>query len=300
MCTKHQQIDQTYLPFSAEELEQHFTGNVENQIKYYQDSANRYHSFKKKHSAKRIHGVPLSDAKLPCQIEKDERFWTVTSIKTIFDQGSDCIKRLLDAVFQNTTLENNMPSWEHFLDGKLKLYFEACLPAPKSYRNWLKNNITHRQMIPYIKYAADKDHPRMEGATHVDALLINRSKGFAWVIESKVLSDISYMISYDNYRNQIARTLDVMIENCSQNLLNGVKLEKMFFSLLTPKKFKEMPYSRLYGWLFNEYKNSPRAISRDLPHRDGYDWSSLAARMSWITFDDIHRILPKACPWMNL
>jgi hypothetical protein len=39
-----------------------------------------------------------------------------------------------------------------------------------------------------------------EGATHVDALLLNASNGFALLVEAKVLSDVSYQVSAEGIR----------------------------------------------------------------------------------------------------
>jgi len=58
------------------------------------------------------------------------------------------------------------------------------------------------------------------------------------------------------------------------------------------------PYSRLYGFLHEEYKQNPDALARDLPHRDE-EWSALARRLGWLTFEDINEVLPGACPWLN-
>ena len=41
---------------------------------------------------------------------------------------------------------------------------------------------------------------------------------------------------------------------------------KSLFAMLTPQTFKNNPHSRLYGWLMNEYKTTPSALARHLPH----------------------------------
>ncbi len=92
-------------------------------------------------------------------------------------------------------------SWEECFDTEeLTLFFETSLPSPDSYKkNWLKNNLSKRQFIPYILYSAvDKN---LEGATKVDTILLNPKNGFVVIIESKVLSDISYDTTYDTMRN---------------------------------------------------------------------------------------------------
>ena len=293
-------IDKTYLPFTADELKPHFIADVDGQIDYYQKSACRYHKFMDDHPE--TVGIPLTEAKTPRQIEKDERLWTITATKNVFDHQSrtNMLKQLLVKAFGFNPPIPILRTWEECLDGELRLYFEACLPSAKSYVEWLRSNLDRRQMIPYVLDAAALKST-LEGATHVDAMFLNVTNGFAWLIEAKVLSDVSYLISYDNYRNQIARNIDVMLDNTS---LPGSGLEKRdpeksLFSLLTPVSFKKYPSSRLYGWLMQEYKNNPYALERDLPHRKEKNWAALQQRIGWVTFEDFQEVRPGACPWLS-
>ena len=275
-------IDKTYLPFIAEELKSHFISDVDAQINYYQKSACRYHKFMQDHPD--TVGTPLTAAKKPRQIEKDEKFWTITATKNVFDHPlrTRMLTQLLSKTFGPNPPIYGLGSWDECLEGDLRLYFEACLSSPQSYVNWLRANLKRRQIIPYVLDAAARDNERtLEGATHVDAMFINLKNGFAWLIEAKVLSDVSYSISFDNYRNQIARNIDVMLDKTS---LPGSGLEsrdpgKSLFSLLTPMSFKQYPSSRLYGWLMQEYRNNPNALERDLPHRKEMNWANLQQRI---------------------
>lgn len=293
-------IDETYLPFTDEELRCHFTGDVEGQIAYYKKRAARYHKFLAEHPDKA--GIPITKARSPRQIEKDERFWTLTSLKRMFDDPSrdSHLVTLLTDTFGGDPPVMGLSSWEECLAGDLRLYFEPCLPSPPSYVKWLRGNLTSRQTVPYVLDAALRDKARtLEGATHVDALFLNPTNGFAWLIEAKVLSDVSYSISFDNYRNQIARNLDVMLDNNSQP---GFGLEvrnpdRSLFALLTPCGFKKQSSSRLYGWLIQEYQTNPAALQRDLLHRTDTDWVGLSKRIGWFTFEDLERIRPGTCGW---
>jgi hypothetical protein len=295
-------IDSTYLPFTADELRPHFVGDVDGHLAYYTKSAQRYHEFLSAHPE--TSGIPLSKARLPRQIEKDERFWTVTATKRIFDEheAKQLLQRLLAGTYGATPPIADFEDWETCLDGDLRLYFEVCLPSPPSYVQWLRSRLNSRQIIPYIVDAAARDSARtLEGATHVDAMFLNVTNGFAWLIEAKVLSDISYSISFDNLRNQIARNIDVMLDNTSQPVsgLDFRKPESSLFTLLTPAQFKSAYKSRLYGWLMHEYTSDPRSLARDLPHREGVDWTGLAKRISWLTFEDLENVRPGACPWLQ-
>lgn len=143
----------------------------------------------------------------------------------------------------------------------------------------------------------------MEGATHVDALLINSSNGSAVFIEAKVLSDISYCVQYDSIRNQIIRNLDVMLNhnNSSDANLKTWDSDKTLFLLLTPKLFKDNPRARLYVYIFSDYKSNPELIGQDLIHR-GLDFSackSISERMGWITWEDLRNINQDCCKWLD-
>ena len=294
-------IDKTYLPFSTEELRPHFICDADGHISYYEKSAHRYHKFLEDYP--NPVGIPITVAKNPRQIEKDERFWTITSIKNVFDDPTRIrmLAQLLAKTFGLKPPIHGFDSWSECLDGDLQLYFEVCLPSPKSYVNWLRANLKRRQIIPYVLDAATRDNKRtLEGATHVDALFLNVKNGFAWLIEAKVLSDVSYSISFDIFRNQISRNIDVMLEEPS---LSGTVLEKRdprksLFSILTPMCFKQYPSSRLYGWLIEEYRNNANALERDLPHRVDTDWAPLQKRIGWVTFEDLQEVRPGACPWL--
>ncbi len=295
-------IDKTYLPFSRDELRPHFTTDVDRQLDYYRTSASRYNEFLNDHPE--TAGLPLTQARVPRQIEKDERFWTITATKHVFDDPAHAriLGQLLVKAYGSTPPIRGVSDWAECLDGDLRLYFEACLSSPPSYVEWLRSNLNRRQMIPYVLDAAARKHSHtLEGPTHVDAMFLNVTNGFSWVIEAKVLSDISHSISFDHHRNQIARNIDVMLDNTSRP---GTELEKRnpersLFGLLTPARFKDLPHSRLYGWLIREYRSKPEALARDLSHRTGVDWPLLSRRIGWLTFEDFEASRPGTCPWLR-
>ena len=295
-------IDETYLPFTTEKLRPHFVGDVDGQLRYYQESASRYQEFKLSHPDAR--GIPLTEARVPRQIEKDERFWTITATKWIFDAPDKeaLLARLLAKAYGSVPPLTGIPDWPACLKGDLRLYFEACFPSPKTYRDSLRSQLDRRHLIPYVFDAAEREDARaLEGPTHVDALFLNRTNGFAWFIEAKVLSDVSCSISFDVFRNQIVRSIDVMLDGAStpEAALQGRDPERSLFCLLTPAWFKGSPHSRLYGWLMQEYATKPEALARDLSHRQGVDWARVSRKIGWLTFEDFQDTRPGACPWMR-
>jgi len=306
-------IDPVYLPFTAEELLEHFAPvpgdeqrkDPQRHLKYYLTSAKRYHSFQRSHPERK--GQPLSAMKVPCQIEKDERFWVAACLMKCFRSASpvSAFSALLSRAFGSVPPVSGFASWEAALRGNLHLFFEVSLPSPAAYREWLRENLTKRQLIPYVlnaAYKGDSNRIRtsLEGPTHLDALLLNEQNGFAVFFEAKVLSDTSHSISFDVARNQIARNVDVMLEPHPglPRPLNQRDPARTLFALLTPRYFREHPGSRHYGVLLPQYQADPASLGRDIAHRSDVDWPEVSRRLGWLTFEDCQEVEPGACRWL--
>ena len=294
-------IDAVYLPFSEGELKEHFLRGPDEQVRHFTGSARNYHEFLEANANNLA--VPQDRARRPCQIEKDERFWTATAVMKLIKAPNrvDVLVALLARAFDSHRPPLDMfDDWQSCLTGNLQLALEASLPSPPSYCSWLRENGADQHFIPYVERARERNtEGKLEGATSADAVIVNVDNGFALLIEAKVLSDISKDVSFDTFRNQIARNLDVMLEDGqAPKWLAARKAKHSLFALLTPRCFKARPHSRLYGFLYEEYKHDPTALARDLPHRDE-DWPALARRLGWFTFEDISEALPGACPWLK-
>jgi len=294
-------IHPTYLPFTPDQLGHHFTGDVDANVEYFRRSADRYRAF---FEGGRSPIQPLSRSRRDRQIEKDEKFWTATALKTVFDSKDRVpfLREILAGAFGSRPPLSAFATWDECLEGDhLNLLFEAQLPSPSGYVAWIRKNLKNRHLIPYVFDAAEASGRRLEGATHVDAILLNPTNGFGVLFEAKVLSDISPSVSFDCLRNQVARNIDVMLDR-QETLPPPLSLrnpDRSLFALLTPAMFKEQPHSRLYGWLLEDYRNTPSALGRDLPHRRREDWFPVSKRLGWVTFEGINRVAPGACPWME-
>lgn len=305
-------MHEVYLPFTEGQLLRHFApvnGSKElipeRFLNYYKASIRNWCGHADGCSDRR--GKSISELKLPYQMEKDERFWVVTCLMKYFysDDRVGNFAKLLQSCFGEKPPIEDLLSWEDCLTGKLRLYFEVSLPSPPSYKEWLKENIKSRHMVPYVLDAACKKNSNeirlgLEGPTHVDAILLNEKNGFAVIFEAKVLSDISSQITFDVTRNQIARNIDVMLEknDLLPEPLRRRDPSRTLFALLTPKIFKDQQHTRLYSWLINEYMNSPEALKRDLPHRNDFEFSSISKRIGWLTWEDCETVLLEACSWL--
>ena len=297
-----------YLPFPEQQLLSHFADvrkngrcvKNEEHLKPYKDSIERYKKYLADNPVRRKKS--LKEMRLPCQIEKDERFWIATCTMTIFHSKSRSqeLTKLFRNGYGETPPIRGLNSWDECFGEELHLFFEPNLPSPSSYKEWLLKNLNKRQFIPYVLESAE-GKVNLEGATNVDAILLNSKNGFAVIIEAKVLSDISYEITYDTMRNQIARNIDVMLEKNEKlcDPLNKRDPEKTLFLFITPKLFKENSSSRLYGYKFNEYKTNPASLSADLPHRDNCDWQNISSRLSWLTWEDSKDVNKDCCRWLK-
>lgn len=300
-------IHPIYLPFTEGQLLSHFLSAKEGSpsenpkyLDYYRESIRRYIGYCRENPDRR--GKSFSGLKLPCQVEKDERFWVASSMMTMFysSNRTEELIALFRRAYGDSPPIEGIGSWTECFSGDLRLFFEPSLPSPWVYKEWLSENLAQRQLIPYILDSAYQKR-NLEGATSVDALLLNTRSGFAIIIEAKVLSDISYGVVYDVMRNQLIRNIDVLIENNHHlaDPLNKREPDKTLFLLVTPKLFKDNPTTRLYGHKFNSYKCDPRSLALDLPHRSGIDWEGLSKRLGWLTFEDFKSVNSDCCRWLG-
>lgn len=277
-------LNEMYLPFTEEELQGHFVDTAADHLGYYRN-----------HLAK--------------QMEYDERFWVVTTLKKLFDAHVDANGQYRNALTQVLDCCLNSPpdgysNWRDALGKEPRLLFEVAMPAPNAYRAFLKSH--YHEVTLNLKSLEGKRAPRtrFEGQTWVDAVLVGDT-GVAVLFEAKVLSDVSCRIHYDVTRNQIARNIDVMLEpgqeQSSVPLLQTRNPELSHFVLLTPEIFKnDYPESRLYGWLMEKYKDDPKLLAGHLSHREEAGTVEHASRrMGWLTFEKCNKKLPGACPWMK-
>ena len=301
-------VHEKYMPFTEEQLLSHFADvkrygkpfkNTKH-LDYFRKSKERYISFCNNNPDRK--GKPYKEIRFPCQIEKDEKFWVAACMMTIFHnpKRTEQLVHLLKRAYGDSPPLKGTSTWEYCLSGDLHLFFEANLPSPRLYKKWVSKNLSKRHFIPHVLDSA-YNKTGLEGATDVDALLVNSDNGFAVLIEAKVLSDISYDVTFDVLRNQIVRNIDVMLEKNEQlcDPLDKRDPEKTLFLLLTPKVFKDNPGSRLYGYKFNDYKSNPQSIAQDLPHRLDYDWQNISSRLGWLTWEDFHSVNKDCCVWLE-
>jgi hypothetical protein len=302
-------IDQTYLPFTPSQLLEHFApvagrGDPNRYLTHYVTSQRNREEFRRSN----VVGPAVRDPRLirlGNQMEKDERFWVVAALMSIYHRAPDrsaAFSALLSRCEGLQLPIGRFSTWKEALGEHQELYFEANLPSPPRYRHYLQEHSNERTLaIPNLREAARTRGGRLEGATKVDALLIAPDTGFAVLFEAKVLADMSTGIEFDVLRNQMIRNIDVMLDNNAALRwpLNLRDPDATCFVLLTPELFRENRESRLYGLLFDRYKNDPELLHKYLPHRDEVALARVPSRLGWLTWEDCNAVQPGSCAWLD-
>lgn len=283
------EIHPIYLPFAPEQARQHFLGF---------DDAGKDPDRHTNAWRRRIDQSPSKD---PAFLARDETLWTAASLMAVhysLDPAlawTDLLTRSLGGDPPIGTSE----TWKDLMAGDLELYFEVGLRSPNSYKKWLSRHLSERHPLTEQREVSSQRGLSLEGRTHLDALLFNRSKKFAIHLESKVLSDIDTKTKHDALRNQLARNLDCLNDKGGVPALPERDPDRSVLLLLTPRLMQKHWSSRLYGHLFHSYKESPDRLNDDLPHLGLEECESLARRLGWITFEDIRDVEASACPWLE-
>jgi hypothetical protein len=149
-----------YLPFTADQLREHFApvhgyGEKDRHLSYYRAGVEEVRKYDEWIRGG-VKPTP-SQTRLGRQMEKDERFWLATALMSLHHANGGAGRGALFArLLERAGLRSpaGFPSWEDALAGDLKLYFEVNLPSPPSYRAWLRDHVGERAPIPYLKEQA--------------------------------------------------------------------------------------------------------------------------------------------------
>lgn len=302
----------TYLPFTADQLQGHFApvlsaGEKDRHLRYYLASIDRAKEYDDL-VGRGIKPTP-AQTRLGRQMEKDERFWVAAALMALYhaDAGRTQAKGF-GGLLERAGLRppSGFRHWADALSGPLDLFFEVSLPSPPCYRAWLRDHLDERVPIPNLRKSATARRSRLEGPTHADAMLLVHDTGVAIIFETKVLSDVSTHVTFDVARNQLARTIDVMLEApVLHPPLSLRKPERTFLVLLTPALMQPeraenaVGKSRLYGWLMPAYQDHDSSLLRQhLPHRGEHGLAEVTERLGWASWEDCNAVVPHACQWL--
>ena len=142
-----------YLPFTEEQLLAHFaavgtdTTSADRHLAYYTKSAKAARNWGEHPTS----GTPAEVAKAQrhgLQIQKDERFWVVTALMSMFHAPDrvPVLAEMLRGCLGKVPPIEGLASWEQALGDQqqLQLYFEVSLPTPKGYREYLAGCLDQR------------------------------------------------------------------------------------------------------------------------------------------------------------
>jgi hypothetical protein len=147
---------------------------------------------------------------------------------------------------------------------------------PKEHDEWLRKRLKHSEVLRFRERA--KVGKRLEGPTEVD-LVIETAKILTF-IEAKYTADIDCKTSYDPYRDQITRNLDV-------GSYQAEKGEKRFFFILLTSEYYER--SRLFWYRMQEYMKDPGRIKERIPYRS-LNFEELSKNIGWVLWRDVIEI----------
>ncbi len=178
------------------------------------------------------------------QYDKAEELMTWYTFAPLLRMNDKQQAETLSKLFGKFGLKFNTP---------IEISFEKMLLPSLEYMDSIKDH-----PVRYIRIQIGKYRTRpVEGYTHIDCYI--ETSDYIIPIEAKFMSDISYEVTYNPVRNQIARTIDVCLEEAKK------KNKKVAFMLLVPKEFDNP--GRFYHYKMNDYQEIEK-LKNDLIHQD--------------------------------
>jgi len=279
-------LDPLFLPYSEQELSAHFVDSGAEHVAKWR---------------KRLADARLKQPADPAFLHRDETLWTASALLAVHKHADRAARweDVLRRAFGDRPPLSTRTTWAEFLSGDLELYFEVGLRSPDSYRRWLRDHLHERHpLVEQVELGRTRGSG-LEGHTKLDALLLNVSGGHAVHFEAKVLSDIAPRTTFDALRNQLARNLDALnVTPHGGGVLARRDPERSLLCLMTPGLLRRHRRSRLYGHLYDEYREHPERLAEDLPHLDPPTAKRLSRSLGWLTFEDVARTDPSACLWL--
>ncbi len=172
-----------------------------------------------------------------------------------------------------------------FEENVVSVGLEQQYSPPPGYLHWLKKEVK-KHPIRYIREkSADhlKTDKPLESRTHVDAFI--ETDKLLIFFEIKYTSDIAYSTTYNPYRNQLARLIDVGLDAAK---CNG---KEVLILLSSPSTFYESR-SRFYFYKVQEYSD-PLIIQRDIGWRTISEIKDNLLAVKWIPLEELISLLYK-------
>jgi hypothetical protein len=172
-----------------------------------------------------------------------------------------------------------------FEENVVSVGLERQYRPPAGYLLWLRNEVKSHPIRYIRKQSTDhsKTNKPLESCTHADAFI--ETDKLLIFFEIKYTSDIAHSTTFNPYRNQLARLIDVGLDaaKCSG--------KEVLVLLSTPSKLYESR-SRLYYYKVQEYSD-PLMIRRDIAWRTVSEIRDNLLAVKWIALEELINVLYK-------
>ena len=165
------------------------------------------------------------------------------------------------------------------LEGEISLDFEKQFEPSKDYLKWLENEVA-KHPVKYIRKQGLEhiaNGKPLETKSHIDAVL--ESANFLVFIETKFTSDISAQTTFNVNRNQLARIIDVGIQEAEK------KDKKLIILVCSPSVFYQKR-SRFFYYKIQEYSDFQK-IKEDIGWRDIEKIRQYVFAVNWLPLEKV-------------
>jgi hypothetical protein len=157
--------------------------------------------------------------------------------------------------------------------------FWQTVSSPKEYEALSRERM--RRSSDPMASARSRDPQPVEGDSEID--LIVESPSLLIYIEAKLDSDISWRTTHDPARNQIIRNIDCLLESA--------RGRTPFFWMFV----RDASPDRAYTQLMRKYREDPKTLARELPHRDPLLLEKVAQGLTIVTWREIAQGIGAPC-----
>jgi hypothetical protein len=157
--------------------------------------------------------------------------------------------------------------------------------APAGYLLWFKNEVTSHP-VRYIREQSAmhlEANKALESRTHVDAVI--ETDKLLIFFEIKYTSDIAHSTTFNPYGNQLARLIDVGLDEAK---CSG---KEVLALLSSPSSLYERR-SRIYYYKVHEYSD-PLMIQKDIAWRTVKEIEENLLAIKWIALEELISLLYK-------
>ena len=169
------------------------------------------------------------------------------------------------------------------VDSVVSAGLERLMSPPQGYLAWMQEQVNSHPVRYIRKQAVSRknENKPLEAPTHVDAFI--ETESLLILFEMKFTSDISIQTTFNPYRNQLARLIDVGISYALK------KRKRLVLLLCSPSVFF-VSKSRLYSYKITEYSDYEE-VKRDIGWRGKEQIEESVLAVAWIPLKSLVEIM---------